>query len=136
MIQAAEEEDEEHESLHEAHVRNAEQARIATRAFLAEVGPIGGPDAEAVLLVASELVTNAVRHAGGVTRFRLVAGPGTVTVTVEDASATAPRRWRRTPDEPCGAGWRLVRQLAEDVEVSTRPGGKSVSAVVPLPPET
>jgi hypothetical protein len=34
-------------------------------------GPDGGAEAEAVPLVVSELVTNAVQHAGGVTGFGL-----------------------------------------------------------------
>ncbi|MGW6735444.1 ATP-binding protein [Streptomyces sp. NPDC055013] len=132
MIDSSEEEDEGREPLQEAGVRTADQARVVTRGFLSVVGPASGPDVDAVLLVASELVTNAVRHAGGVTRFRLVAGPGTVTVTVEDASAAVPRLRRSDPGKPGGFGWQLVRELSEDVEVSTRPGGKSVSAVLPL----
>lgn len=104
----------------------AKQARVVTRRFLSAVRPASGPDTDAVLLVASELVTNAVRHAGGVSRFRLVAGPGTVTVRVEVASAAASQPQRSNSGEPSGFGWRLVRELSEDVEVSTRPGGKSV----------
>jgi anti-sigma regulatory factor (Ser/Thr protein kinase) len=99
---------------------------------LSTVAAGAGDDTEAVLSVVSELVTNAVRHAGGVTRFRLVAGPGTVTVTVEDASATAPTLQRSDAGEPGGFGWQLVRELSEDVEVSTRPGGKTVSALLAL----
>lgn len=112
--------------------QTAERARDMTRGFLSAVAARVGAETDAVLLVVSELVTNAVRHAGGVTRFRLVAGPGTVTVTVEDASATVPQPQRSNAREPGGFGWQLVRELAEDVEVSTRPGGKTVSAVLPL----
>lgn len=132
MIYSSEEESEEQEPPQQAGVRTAEQARAVTRGFLSGASPVSGPYEDAVLLVVSELVTNAVRHAGGVTRFRLVAGPGTVTVTVEDASAAAPQLRRGNPGKPGGFGWQLVRELSEDVEVSTRPGGKAVSAVLPL----
>ncbi len=67
------------------------QARDAARRFLAGLGPVERAQAEAVLLVVSELVTNAVRHAGGVTGFRLDAGSGRVGVTVCDESPVPPR---------------------------------------------
>ncbi|WP_406121463.1 ATP-binding protein [Streptomyces canus] len=127
-----EEDEEDHKALHGASPQTAERARDVTRGFLTAVAAPAGDGTDAVLLVVSELVTNAVRHAGGVTRFRLVAGPGTVTVTVEDASSTAPTLRRSCVGEPGGFGWQLVRELSEDVEVSTRPGGKTVSALLAL----
>ncbi len=127
-----EEDEEDHKALHGTSPQTAERARDVTRGFLSTLAASAGEDTDAVLLVVSELVTNAVRHAGGVTRFRLVAGPGTVTVTVEDASATAPTLQRSSTGEPGGFGWQLVRELSEDVEVSTRPGGKTVSALLAL----
>lgn len=50
------------------------------RGFLLVAAPEGGNAVDTVLMVVSELFTNAVRHAGGVTRFELKAGAGTVTV--------------------------------------------------------
>lgn len=47
----------------ETYIRTAAQARDVTRTFLASVGPSNDAEAEAVLLVVSELVTNAERHA-------------------------------------------------------------------------
>ena len=127
-----EEDEGDHKALHRASPQTAERARDVTRGFLSAVAAPAGDGTDAVLLVVSELVTNAVRQAGGVTQFRLVAGPGTVTVTVEDASSTAPRLRRSSAGEPGGFGWQLVRELSEDVEVSTRPGGKTVSALLAL----
>lgn len=101
--------------------------------FLAAVAPASRPEVDAVLLVVSELVTNALRHAGGVTRFRVVAGPGTVTVSVDDPSRVAPRPLPREVGRPGGFGWHLVRALSAEVRVRTRSGGKTVSAVLPLP---
>ncbi|MGW8955762.1 ATP-binding protein [Streptomyces sp. NPDC055709] len=89
-------------------------------------------EADAVLLVVSELVTNAVRHAGGVTGFRLAAGPGTVTVEVQDASPVPPRPRPSDPREPGGFGWHMVQVLAMDVQVDARPTGKTVTAMLPL----
>jgi len=40
----------------------------------------GGSGSDTVVLVVSELFTNAVRDVGGVTSFRLEAGPGAMTV--------------------------------------------------------
>lgn len=111
----------------------AEQARNVARGFLMARLPRGGPQAEAVLLVVSELVTNAVQHAGGVTRFGLKTGEGTVTVVVEDSSRRPPRPRPFDRTSPGGFGWPLVQTLAQDVQVSIRPDGKTVSAVLPLP---
>ncbi|WP_406223301.1 ATP-binding protein [Streptomyces canus] len=132
IVHPTEEDEEDHKALHGASPQTAERARDVTRGFLTAVAAPAGDGMDAVLLVVSELVTNAVRHAGGVTQFRLVAGPGTVTVTVEDASSTAPTLRRSSVGEPGGFGWQLVRELSEDVEVSTRPGGKTVSALLAL----
>ncbi|MFF9818701.1 ATP-binding protein [Streptomyces sp. NPDC014006] len=110
----------------------AVRTRDVARGFLSVLAPDGGAEVEAVLLVVSELVTNAARHAGGVTGFGLKVGAGTVTVSVEDASPVPP--WPRLPDpaEPGGFGWLLVQDLAMDVRVSGRASGKTVSAVLPL----
>ncbi|WP_330338463.1 ATP-binding protein [Streptomyces sp. NBC_00557] len=116
----------------ETYIRTAAQARDVTRTFLASVGPSNDAEAEAVLLVVSELVTNAERHAGGVTGFRLSAGPGSVTVTVSDASTDPPRLQRTNAFEPGGFGWYLVQELAVDVTIEAHPYGKSVQAVLPV----
>ncbi|MGP4044646.1 ATP-binding protein [Streptomyces sp. 2A115] len=131
-MQSPEEEAEEKGPLQGASPLIAERARDVTRGYLSAVAARVGAETDAVLLVVSELVTNAVRHAGGVTRFHLAAGPGTVTVSVEDASSTTPQPRRTDPLKPGGFGWHLVRELAADVQVSTWPGGKTVSAVLPL----
>ncbi|ORT54730.1 ATP-binding protein [Streptomyces sp. CB03238] len=114
------------------HIRTAGQARDVTRGFLSSVGPSDSAEAEAVVLVVSELVTKAERHAGGVTGFRLDAAAGSVTVTVSDASTTPPRLRRTDAFEPGGFGWPLVQELARRVSVNIHPHGKSVRAVLPL----
>ncbi|MFF1690728.1 ATP-binding protein [Streptomyces sp. NPDC058254] len=96
------------------------------------LSPSAGAEAESVLLVVTELVTNAVRHAGGLTGFGLRAGQGTVTVSVEDASRMPPQPRPTDPTRPGGFGWPLVQSLALDVQVSGRRGGKTVSAMLPF----
>ncbi|MFF3277544.1 ATP-binding protein [Streptomyces chrestomyceticus] len=118
--------------LDEGRVRTAKQARDITRGFLSVAAPTAGSGAEAVLLVVSELFANAVRHAGGVTGFRLEAGPEAVTVAVavDDASTAPPRPRPLDPWTPGGFGWHLVRQLSADVQVKNCATGKTVSATV------
>jgi anti-sigma regulatory factor (Ser/Thr protein kinase) len=120
---------------------NAAAARGRVRALLAaEVPSIEGesPLAERtvadVLLVTSELVTNAIRHAGGLTGFVATVEDGFVRVTVSDASSLRPRRLVTAGrGRPGGYGWPLVCAVAEEVTVTYRPGGgKSVCARVRL----
>jgi anti-sigma regulatory factor (Ser/Thr protein kinase) len=101
---------------------------------LSVVAPNGESGADAVVLVVSELVTNAVRHAGGVTGFRLEEGMGTVTVAVQDASPAPPRPLPMDAREPGGFGWHLVQELSTDVQVHVHSTGKTVWAAVPLSP--
>lgn len=112
--------------------QTTDRARDVARGFLSDLAPSGGDEADAVLLVVTELISNAVRHAGGVTGFGLGAGPGTVTVTVHDASRRPPRPQPPDPGEPGGFGWLLVQELAVDVQISVGATGKAVSAVLPL----
>ncbi|MEY7977044.1 ATP-binding protein [Streptomyces pilosus] len=90
-----------------------------------------------VLLVASELTTNAILHGGGVTDFRVdVSGPG-VRLSVSDRSdelpVVVPRTDPRGRRRPGGHGWPIVCRLARDVRVSDLPsGGKCITALVPL----
>ncbi|MEU3892315.1 SpoIIE family protein phosphatase [Streptomyces sp. NPDC029041] len=70
------------------------------------------PDLDfATELIVSELVTNAIRHATGPIRLRLIRQKSTLTVEVSDASSTAPRlRHARAGDEG-GRGLLLVAHV-------------------------
>ncbi|OPF83245.1 ATP-binding protein [Streptomyces antioxidans] len=111
----------------------AARARHLTSTFLEALRP--APDqgaADAVMLVVSELVTNAVRHSGG--RFcslRMSADSEAITVAVGDASRVPPNR--RTPDirgEGGGFGWPMISGMATATTVTEEPWGKTVSAVI------
>lgn len=110
-------------------------ARDTARAFLECLRqPALAPDAaDTVVLVVSELVTNALRHGGGRCTWELTAHPDTIEVAVHDPSRHAPRM--RTPDLNGGTGgfgWPMVNRLARSTAVTRRAsGGKTVSARLP-----
>ncbi|MEU0137564.1 ATP-binding protein [Streptomyces sp. NPDC006296] len=106
-------------------------ARKAARTFTDRLSPAPDPDlADTLVLVVSELVTNALRHGGGRFTLRLSAGPGTVTAAVSDPSPVRPHG--RTPDldgATGGFGWHMVRRLSQALTVTPGPGaGKTVRA--------
>ncbi|MFD5891589.1 ATP-binding protein [Streptomyces sp. NPDC060334] len=111
------------------------EARRTARAFLDGLGqPAVGPEqADTVVLVVSELVTNALRHGGGAYALRLAAHPGGIEVAVGDPSPRVPRV--RTPDLTDGTGgfgWHMINDLAHHVAVKPGPkGGKTVRAFLP-----
>ncbi|MFD5100791.1 ATP-binding protein [Streptomyces albidochromogenes] len=92
-------------------------------------------DLDAVLLVVSELVANAVRHTSGWWRLTLHAGREELVVELDDSSDQPP-----VPREPDfggggGFGWHMVQRLAGRVEVRPLPEGKRVRAIWPRPAE-
>ncbi|MFG3281386.1 ATP-binding protein [Streptomyces sp. NPDC048111] len=110
------------------------QARDEARTFLSALAPIPSRESvENVLLVVSELVTNALRHAGGATALRFTADPSTLHISVQDPSPEPP--CERRPDmrgHDGGFGWLLVRNLARSVAVKPcGDGGKRVCVALP-----
>ncbi|MGW1864586.1 ATP-binding protein [Streptomyces mauvecolor] len=110
------------------------QARDAARAFLSTLAPRPTREsAENVVLVVSELVTNALRHAGGATALHFAADRSTLHISVRDPSPVPPRE--RPPDlrgYEGGFGWPLVHHLARSVAVMPcGDGGKSVCVALP-----
>ncbi|RPF30751.1 ATP-binding protein [Streptomyces sp. TLI_185] len=85
-----------------------------------------------VLLVVSELVTNADRHSNGPYILELEGTDTAVTVCVYDSSAALPRRFPRDPERVGRHGLEIVHVLARQVTVERVPVGKRVSAVVDL----
>ncbi|WP_406095749.1 ATP-binding protein [Streptomyces sp. NBC_01013] len=111
----------------------ASDARAAAAAFVAKLNP--APPARAVqdlLLLSSELVTNAIRYAGAVTALAFGADQHTLHVRVTDPSPTPPQC--RTPDltgRAGGFGWPMVLRLARDVTVDRHGSrGKTVLATL------
>ncbi|QES04332.1 ATP-binding protein [Streptomyces venezuelae] len=118
-------------------VRTPAQARQLVRHALAALGPLPPSQVEDLLLVTSELVTNAQRHGGGLTGFGIGVGRDQVTVSVSDASEDTPLYELRGELRPGGFGWPIVLSLCREVTVDAGPDGKTIRAAVAVdrPPE-
>ncbi|MET4670482.1 ATP-binding protein [Streptomyces microflavus] len=90
------------------------------------------------LLVTSELVTNAIRHGGGLTAFDLLTTGGELVLNVADASTRLPVTTYpagRESHQTGGFGWPLVCHLAEHVAVIPLPDGKQITILISLTPQ-
>ncbi|MFF4273530.1 ATP-binding protein [Streptomyces sp. NPDC001536] len=91
-----------------------------------------------LLLVVSELVTNAIRHGDGLAAFEVTVARDGVRLAVHDHSDVVPDAaygCGRPPgaDHGHGYGWPLIIRLAREIVIDRRPGGgKSISVLVPL----
>ncbi|MFF3511919.1 ATP-binding protein [Streptomyces sp. NPDC002573] len=91
-----------------------------------------------LLLVTSELVSNAIRHGGGVVAFEAIPARDGIRLTVRDRSPHIPTVAFGSGALPVGHdgggyGWPLIIKLAYDIVVEPcADGGKAVSVVVPL----
>ncbi|MBG0857563.1 ATP-binding protein [Streptomyces spinoverrucosus] len=89
-------------------------------------------------LVVSELVSNAIRHGGGLAGFEAMPTPQGVRLAVQDHSTAVPAAAFGPGDLPrghhgSGYGWPLIIRLARDIGVERRPeGGKTIRVLVPL----
>ncbi|AUG75314.1 hypothetical protein CFP65_0342 [Kitasatospora sp. MMS16-BH015] len=89
-------------------------------------------------LVATELVTNALRHGGGVTGFRtwLTADATVLCIEVQDAADRRPQEPApedRGPDRLGGRGWTIVLSLAATCVVRPLPArGKCIAVTLPV----
>jgi serine phosphatase RsbU (regulator of sigma subunit)/anti-sigma regulatory factor (Ser/Thr protein kinase) len=117
------------------------RARALVREALAEAGtlvPVATGEERSVedeaVLATSELVTNALVHAGTSVLLRVAAGPRGVRVEVGDGSAHSPvPRWHAITSAT-GRGLRLVDSLVGRWDVSRRPDGKTVWFQIGAPP--
>ncbi|GAA3398620.1 ATP-binding protein [Streptomyces roseoviridis] len=117
---------------HAAAQARREVHRLTQEALLAgdRVSPAEEDDA---MIVVSELVTNAVRHAGGTCSLDLALRADGIDIDVSDGSPETPR-----PREPAllgegGYGWGIVARLARDLSVRGGAHGKTIHAHVDPP---
>ncbi|MFJ5228525.1 ATP-binding protein [Kitasatospora sp. NPDC088391] len=119
-------------------VRTAGQARAAVARLLGDAGHPGGRVLADAQLAVTELVANALRHGGGLTRFDARLGPdGTrLVIEVEDGDDRHPvGRPLPGPDPaaPGGRGWAIVQALVATCQVEPLPaGGKRIRVTFAL----
>ncbi|KUN29721.1 hypothetical protein AQJ23_02915 [Streptomyces antibioticus] len=91
-----------------------------------------------LLLVVSELVSNALRHGEGLAAFEATATHDGIQLTVQDHSDVLPDVVHGSGALPQagqgqGYGWPIIMRLARDIRMERRPGGgKAISVLVPL----
>jgi anti-sigma regulatory factor (Ser/Thr protein kinase) len=91
-----------------------------------------------LLLVVSELVTNAIRHGGGLAGFEVAPVPEGMRLSVHDYSEAVPSAaygpgTLPQAHEGSGYGWPLIIRLSREIRIERRrEGGKTVSVLVPL----
>lgn len=113
------------------------EARRLTVQFLQELeaewfAEFGDHTQDDLLLVVSELITNAERHSHGPYILELEGSDRRVTVTVYDSSSTLPRRFERDPTRLGGHGLEIVHALCDRLTAERVPVGKRVRAVFEL----
>ncbi|GAA1536145.1 hypothetical protein GCM10009730_51680 [Streptomyces albidochromogenes] len=108
------------------------QARELTRVFTDTLSPTPAAAhvTDTLVLVVSELVTNALRHGGGRYTLELSADEDAMRVAVSDLDPAHPREV--TPDLNGGSGgfgWHMVRRLTDEVTITPSPRpGKTITA--------
>ncbi|MCZ4102217.1 ATP-binding protein [Streptomyces sp. H39-C1] len=86
-----------------------------------------------VLLVVTELLTNAERYAHGPSLLELEGSPRSVVVTVWDSSTALPVVFPPDPTRVGGHGLEIVNRLCSQVTAERVPVGKRVRAVLRVP---
>ncbi len=103
-------------------------ARLALTGFgwLPAADPAAQTAADDVLLLVSELVTNACRHGSAPYRLTLHPTRRGIRVEVTDTGDTLPAVGPDQPTRPGGFGMRLIDTLAGSWGVTPHPTGKTV----------
>jgi anti-sigma regulatory factor (Ser/Thr protein kinase) len=105
-------------------------------AVVAHASSLGAPpvQAERLLIVASELATNAIRHGGGSGRLRLWRHHTRLHLEVSDhGPGLADPTVGSKPPGPMATGGRgmwICRQLADDLHIINGPAGTTITATL------
>ncbi|MFE5077581.1 ATP-binding protein [Streptomyces halstedii] len=86
--------------------------RASTAAFLRRFG-LTGPVASSVVLVVSELVTNAIKHGYGEVELEIRVVSGTISVSVTDENPAPAVLKQPGPDDTSGRGMALVEAYSD-----------------------
>ncbi|MFE7859660.1 ATP-binding protein [Streptomyces sp. NPDC101209] len=125
------------------HVTTAAEARDYARSVVRQRWDTASrtareEDVVDLLLVVSELVTNAIRHGDGLAAFEVALTPDGVRLAVHDNSDDIPDVAYGSGALPVvhhgnGYGWPLIIRLAREIVIDRRGGGgKTISVLVPL----
>jgi PAS domain S-box-containing protein len=117
--------------------RSVRDARHAVRSAVEAVGRTDAGDgwaelaelaewAERAELAVSELVTNAIVHAGTDIELRVLLVQGSLRVEVDDGAAAMPAPRSHSATAATGRGLQLVASSVDRWDVQERPGGKTV----------
>ncbi|WP_433544306.1 ATP-binding protein (plasmid) [Streptomyces sp. CA-294286] len=111
------------------------EARESAAVFLGalrRMQPPSSPDAhDDVLLVVTELASNAFAYAPGPFGLRLRAMADTVQIAMTDTSPTAPKPRPADLSGRGGIGWHLINAVAEQTITVPEDAGKTVHAFLP-----
>jgi anti-sigma regulatory factor (Ser/Thr protein kinase) len=108
-------------------------ARRALRQLFATAA-IDDDTRETAVLLANELVTNAVEHGGGATYLQAAVQDHAIRLEVSDSSPVAPRPNTDIDDlDERGRGLLLIESLASRWGVQPQPEGKTVWCELALP---
>ncbi|MFG3217306.1 ATP-binding protein [Streptomyces sp. NPDC048185] len=111
-------------------------SRDVVQGFVARLADAGVRTADTFLdaarLVASELVTNALRHAPGPCRLELTLVEGGVEIAVSDTGQDFPTFLPSDPLRVGRHGLEIVTRLCDEVITKPHTTGKTVSARLPL----
>ncbi|MFP1628093.1 ATP-binding protein [Streptomyces sp. 5K101] len=119
------------------------QARRAVRDLLVRQGvPVADEVVQGLLLIVSELVTNAVRHAALLSpevAVEVAIGAQSIRVSVEDNHPYRPKALETDSAQTGGRGLLLVREITREAGglcdvAHTASGGKIIWAELPLVP--
>ena len=114
-------------------VEHSLQGPSQARAALHQCSTELGETSDDVVLLVSELVTNAVRHGTPPVRLEVLADADVVRVSVGDGDPGLPRPRALDDEAEGGRGMVLVDELASDHGVRRQPPGKTVWASVTRP---
>ncbi|MFZ0666661.1 MAG: ATP-binding protein [Acidimicrobiales bacterium] len=111
------------------------QSVVGARRFVTEcVSGVPVDTIDMLVVIASELATNSVRHGGGRFELRIDQSEDHILIEVEDEGEGEPVVRKPSPDETSGRGLQIVKGLADSWGVErSKSGGKTVWAIVALP---
>ncbi|WP_432150169.1 ATP-binding protein [Streptomyces sp. bgisy029] len=111
-------------------------ARAVITALLRPLKHTSGHAETDAHLAVSELISNALRHGGGLTGFKADLDPDAtrLRLQVEDTSPEPPRSCPvPDPMTPGGRGWAIVKRIATTCSVAVLPGeGKRITVTIAI----